>query len=378
MKKLIALRRSGIAMAAAMLLVGATIPSLLAFSTVSANQITSRSIQISDSTPAATGVSYKLTFTSGPTAAQELIVDFCGDSAIIGATCAFSAATVPNVASATSSAGTLATVGTGVPVHTIKVTGLTIAASTAYTITFSGIANPTGTNSFYARVLTYATGNAAGYAPASTTGAATTTGTYVDYGGDALSTATNVSVTATVMETLSFCVSAAAPGAGCTSTTAPTLTLGSGSPLTLGTPVSTAGAYTQLSTNALSGAVVSLKTTSSTACSGLSRDGGATCPIAAIGAFAALAAGSGNFGLNVANGTGGTGTVTANPNYGTTAGSYGMGTTAPISTYGDPIESSTAPVANVNSALTYAAAAATTTPAGVYKTTQALIATGTF
>jgi hypothetical protein len=122
---------------------------------------------------------------------------------------------------------------------------------------------------------------------------------------------------------------------------------------------------------------VALKVTSSTTCAGLSRDSGSTCGIPGKGAFGAITAGTAAFGLNVADGTGGTGTVSHNANYGTTAGSYGMGT-ATYGTYGDPIESSTGACANVNSLLTYGATASTTTPAGVYSTTESLIATGTF
>jgi hypothetical protein len=53
-------------------------------------------------------------------------------------------------------------------------------------------------------------------------------------------------------------------------------------------------------------------------------------------------------------------------------------TSTALSQYGDTIEASTAACDSVNSQLTYGADATTTTPAGVYTTTEALIATGTF
>lgn len=373
-------RRPVALISAVAILFGASAPVVLTAVASAATQVTTRSIQIGNSTVGAT-TSYKVSFTPQSAGDLSLVIDFCDESPIIGGTC-----TVTNgvtFASSTLTASNLPTGWTTIATSgsTVKVAGTTTAltSGTAYSFTITGVVNPTGTastvgatGSFYGRLYTYGTNTYGTYV------SATSVGNDQEYGGDALSTVANINITATVMETLTFCASTVAPGTDCTGTTAPTLTLGSGSPITLGTAVSTASAYTQLSTNALSGAVVSLKTTSSTTCSGLSRDGGATCPIAAIGAFAAMTAGSGTFGLNVANGTGGTGTVTANSNYGTTAGSYGMGTAAPYSTYGDPIESSTGAVANVNSALTYAANAAVTTPAGVYTTTEALIATGTF
>ena len=122
--------------------------------TGSGGQITARSIQLSSAVPSATGVSYTLTFT--PVTSEStgaLIVDFCGDTPLIGATCAFSSATVPNVASVTASTGTVSTVGTGTPVHTIQLTGLTLTAGTPFTVTFGGIVNPTSATSFLSLFL---------------------------------------------------------------------------------------------------------------------------------------------------------------------------------------------------------------------------------
>jgi hypothetical protein len=350
-------------------------------------QITARSIQMSSATPGATGVSYTLTFTPVTSETSgELIVDFCGDTPIIGATCAFSAATVPNVSGVTASVGTVSTVGTGTPVHTIDLTGLTLTAGTAFSVTFGGISNPTSATSFYARILTYATGGSSSYVPASTSGGTTTVGSDVDYGGDALSTANNISISATVMEQLTFCISGTSLlNSTCSSSTSPNLTLGSGSPAVLSTSAdSTGSVYTQVSTNALNGVVVNLKALNS--CSGLSSNGGTSCGIPGIGSFAAApAAGTAFFGLNVGtstnNTTGGQGTITPNSNYGSTSGDYGMGSVTGNdvnSTYGAPIESSTGPCAFTNNTLTFAAQAANTTPAGIYTANESLIATGTF
>jgi hypothetical protein len=118
----------------------------------------------------------------------------------------------------------------------------------------------------------------------------------------------------------------------------------------------------------------------SNTCGGLSSDGGTTCSIPAAGATpVTLTNTNGGFGLYVNAGSGGTGTVTPNANYNDgTSTHYAMNTTNVTSTYGDAIESSSAPVSSVNNQLTFAAIAKATTPAGVYTATMTLIATGTF
>ncbi|MFA5003722.1 MAG: hypothetical protein WC498_00370 [Candidatus Saccharimonadales bacterium] len=386
--KFSALRRPVLTIVALVLSMSGALPALLG-GTAYAGQVTTRSIQLSNSTPSATGTTYNVSFK--PTATGTvggIVVDFCSDSPIIGSTnctapagMTIGASPSVTITSGLGVGGTWAT--TSSTANTLFYTNATpqaVTAGTSVIFTINAVTNTSATGSFYARVLTFDTAahTTAQYTLAGAT-RASTFANELDYGGIALSTATAISITATVMETLSFCVSKVAPGVGCTGTSVPTLTLGHGSPLALdSSAVDTDTAYTQVSSNANSGVIVNLKTTSSVTCSGLSRDGGATCGIPGKGAFGTITAGTANFGLNVADGTGGTGTVSHNANYGTTVGSYGMGAAAPFSTYGDPIESSTGATANVNSLLTFAATAATTTPAGIYSTTESLIATGTF
>ena len=400
--KLGALRRPAALISAIALLGAAVAPALLG-STASAGQATARFIQLSDSTVSATGVSYNVSFKPTSTAnIGGIVVDICADSPLIGSTTCtyptnFSFGGATPAASAptgfSTSTGSWVTTnslagGAGAGRQVFKYTNTTAqtptGTGTAINFAVTAAVNTSTTGTFYARIVTFDTSaNAvANYTATGTTRAATFAG-QLDYGGVALSTSNVVSITAAVMETLRFCVSKLAPGPGCGTSgqavTTPTLTLGHGSPLALDTSaIDTDTAYTQLSTNANGGAVVNLKVTSSTVCSGLSRDGGATCDIPAKGAFGTITAGTAAFGLLVANGTGGTGTVTANANYGTTAANYGMGTTAPYGTYGDPMESTAGACADKNSLLTYAATAASTTPAGIYTTTHSLIATGTF
>jgi hypothetical protein len=303
-------------------------------------------------------------------------VDFCGDTPLIGATCAFSAASVPNVAGAAASAGTLTTPGSGTPKHTLKVTGLTMTAGTPFTITFTGMVNPSGTSSFYARILTYATGNASQYVQADTTGAATTIGAnVVDAGGIALSTASNYLVTARVMESLTFCVYSSSCG------DTPAVEIGTGSPpvidsLAVYTNTTTPLNFS-LSSNASNGVTIRLK-------GDILRSGTNNIPAVNAGGGTAgtITAGTAAFGVHVPTSTpGSVGVVNADANYDAATG-YGLDTTSVdniTTTYGDVLcTTNNAPLNTAVVPITYGATANITTPAGVYTTTHQLIATGTF
>jgi hypothetical protein len=375
------LLRPSYGLAAAVMLVAGLAPALVARQ-ASAAQVTARSIQMSSSTPGASSVSYKLTFTPGTSvgaAAGALVIDFCGDTPLIGATCAFDANTVPTISSTnlTSTVGTATTVSGGTPTHAVKVTGLTFVSGTPFTLTLSGsgsITNPANPGTFFARLMTYTTSaNAAGYVPATTTGGATTTGTIADSGGMALSAAAAISLTARVMETLSFCVYNATCG------DSPAVTLGSGSPAAIGTgSVSTAADLFSLSTNALSGAIVNLY--GSSANGGLPTSGSNTLASVSTSTPTALTinGANGQFGIHV-SGTATSGTFTIPTLYAGTGTSYAYDSTAAGTTYGTTIaNTTTAPMNAGVGTLTYAAVAGNTTPAGIYTATHQLIATGTF
>jgi len=346
-----------------------------------AAQVTSRSIEISNSAVSATGVTYLVTITA-PTAAQSMVLDFCMNSPIINGTCTTtngvnaSGATFANVSNmSTWSLGSASA-------STVKLTsGTATTAGQTLSFSLSGITNPTVNGSYYARIYTYT------HADYESTGTAysgpTSIGSNNDYGGFALSTANTVGISATVMETLTFCVSGVTMTAGCVGMTTPTLVLGHGSPQVIdSTATDTASAYTQVSTNAQSGVAVRMQ--NSNACGGLSRDGGATCDIAAANGGAATAPsgtispGSAAFGMYA---TPGSGLTASNPYASGGSAFYGMDTTGGsgvTSTYGSQIMSSSGILSNINSTLTFAASAATTTPAGVYTATMTLICTGTF
>lgn len=341
---------------------------------------------------ASTAATYALTFTP-VTTAQELVVDFCANDPLISDTCTFTAGTVPTISSPVSSVGTATAVGSGSPVHTIKVTGLTETGGSPFTITFtSGITNPTTNTSFYARVLTYGTGNASGYTPANTSGNTPTVGTFVDSGGIALSTAANINITSKVFETLSFCVFQTSCG------TAPALTLGDPTTgaLSISNAYANSNAQFTLATNA--GAGVNVTMTGTTLC----RPGG-TCTTGANaftinatggGTGATSSVGSEQFGMcawkngssaltvatkyldsvNACNGIS-TGTYAGTSRFGFDDSAAADGTN---NAAGTQVMSSTGAVPTVTGSFTFLGNIAATTEAGIYTTSLNLVATGTF
>ena len=376
--------------------------------TVWAAQLNGRSITMSDSGPSAgtittgvgsgTNVAYQLKFSVGNNGAVGgIVVDFCANSPLYFDTC--TAPTGFNANSATTTLGTQSGVGaggnfgvytTGPVANRIVLTRASASSLTSPLIigmgngTSNGFTNPSTVGTFYARIYTY---TSAAQAQAHNQTAAT--GGEQDFGGVALSTAMVITITARVQESLIFCVSGAAPAANCGGVTTPAITLGHTAGGTAkiidSSNVDTGFAYTQVSTNALSGVVIRMH--NSNACGGLSVDGGTTCDIPPVNAGGAtpfaMTAGTAGFGMNISLGTSGTGTITPDGNYydGNVA-HFAMDSTTSGSnvttTFGDNIASSTGPVSNVNNTLTFGATASNSTPAGLYSANLALIATGTF
>lgn len=357
--------------------------SLVAQSAVLAAQITERSITLSSSAPSATNVTYKVEFTPA-TSAGAFVVDFCSNSPVVGESC--TGPTGMAVTSASSSTvGFTDVTGTG---HQVVVAG-TITAPTPVSVEIEGITNPSATGPLYARIVTYDTKtNANGYA-SDNLGSGNK-----DDGGVTMSINPVIGVSGTVLETMTFCVSGADIAKDCGgSLTTPVLTLGEtvgdGKALVAGT-ISTGDIYTQLTTNASSGAVVRLKSNAAD-CGGLLRAGSpSACDIApALNTGLSDADDSAKFGVHTnapTNPTGFTGTGTYQPvtgsNYNTStyALNYVSGdATGVTSPYGDPfLDSDDAPINNKNMKLTFGATVGNNTPAGTYFADLNLIATGKF
>ncbi len=354
-------RRPLYAAAALVLSVAALLP-VLSHRAIAA-QVTSRSIQMSNSNGGANPTTYKIKFTTGSAnnPLQGIVVDFCLETPLIGdSNCTkptgFSVGT-PSVTVVSGITGTW-TAGQLNTNRTLTLTngsGGNVASGTAIEFDLTTATNPAAENtSFYARILTYST----------TTGAtnytAATPGSYTDYGGVALSTGKVINITARVMESLSFCVYKT------TCTDDPSFTLGHGTNNILDTTaVDTQTVNFSLSTNAQTGATVRVKGNIPTANSN---------DIDSVGASAtAMVAGTEAFGLRIS--TAGSATAVAPYNH---ASNYAFDTTATTGTYGDDLATVSGPVNNSVTTLTYAATAGNTTAAGIYTAAHQLIATGQF
>ena len=367
---------------------------------------------MSSSNPAAgaNSVTYQVRFTAASSyTVKAIVVDFCSNDPIIGdATCTAPTgfdvgSATPTIITCSSSCGTNdaslsptvlgsgwtaagTNLITGSQYRTITLTNSTgVAVTSASVIAFdmSNVTNPTTVGSFYARILTYTT-TATGYAPGSE-------GSFSDYGGIALSTASLITITSKVQEQLSFCVYVTACG-----TQASILLGDSHDVLSTTAPFIDKATTYSLSTNAAHGAVVYLKGNTLTS-------GGNTVPAAGSTPFLYNTTGTDFFGLcsyntSVAAGSaptvatnyigtsnGGSCAATVNDTGGsavlTSLGSpyatFGFNTTNTSSTYGDQLSSISGVGASINQVV-LAAGANVTQADGIYTTTLQLIATGSY
>jgi hypothetical protein len=387
------------------------------FAAAAGGQVQERSITMSDNgvsggaltsgVGSGTNATYRVSFKAATSyTIRGVVVDFCAgtgtpilEEPACDAPTGFTVGATPTIdttdyvvgASTTLGLGagwTATSINSGQTFEMTNSTGTALTAGTTYTFAISGITNPSTKGTFYARFLSYTS---------STVGISTyahdSTGTYQDYGGFALSTTDIVSVTAKVQETLTFCVSGLYSGAAppnCGATSAPAIALGHGDNNTLGPDIiDQQPIFSIASTNALNGLTIRMRSANS--CGGLSRDGGATCPIPPVGSGAStwsvMTAGTAAFGMYCHDGSNGTGTLNCDNNYIDRGGSadpntFGMDTSSVgdnvTSTYGDIVARSTAPVSEMRNQYDFGATASNTTPAGIYSTNLAMIATGSF
>jgi len=356
-------RQVGLFAVAGALLLALILPSL-----VSAAQLTERSVELSSSSITATGVTYKINFTA-TTDAGAVLIDFCSNSPLIGEAC--TAPTGFDLA--------------GSETHTAVVTQAVTAGLT--TVTLSNVTNPSAVGPLYARIITYSDATAAGsYNPLQV---ASQDANRKDEGGAAISITNKIGVSGAVLESMSFCVSGGAIADNCSGgITPPTLKLGQqvGDAFALVPGVVSSGSiYTQISTNAVTGAVVSLKS-STTNCGGLVRLGATNCDIApALDTDIEDNSTSAKFGVKTTT-MGATGTGTFQPAAGSIytpsafklafASDNATGVTSP---FGSPfLDTANLPVNNRNMELQFGATVTNQTPAGLYSADLSLIATGKF
>ena len=393
-------RKAALGISAFTLFVTGILPALVGLNTVYAGQVSNRSIIMTNDSPGGSST-YEIEWEpASTTAISQIVVDFCANDPIVtDSTC-----TVPGGASSTFTVGATPTIS--IPLHPIATpagtNNLTVGSGCSWTPTaldqngtsgnyrtlelsytgsgctslaqtsgtydevdLSSVVNPNtacstyGACTFYARIYTYST---------TTTYTVGSTTNVVDDGGVALSTASQISLQATVMEELSFCVY---PGAS-TCGNPVSITLGhavGGTTVLDDTAVDTAPVAFELGTNAAHGVAVDIL-------GGTLTSGANTIP--ADTTDATISAGqttNGDFGLWISTlptgwtvGTGYTST-SANPQ------NYNLSSTATTSS---EIMSYGSPANNVTGAITYGATAQPTTPPGVYTASHELIATATF
>ena len=354
---------------------------------VSADQLTTRSVALSSTAKAATGVSYDVKFT--PTAdAEAYVIQFCSDSPVVGDAC---------TAPATMNLDTVSTITGGTVSEDYDAAANSIGvdvemtADTPVTTTLTNVTNPAAAGTMYARIVTYATAADAAHYTTTAVGAGA-----IDQGSVALSITDNINVGGVVQESLEFCVSGSdSTATDCAGTdgalTAPTVQLGetvgtSGKAL-ISTAMSTGSIKTFLSTNAASGAIVSLKS-SAAGCGGLilaGKTGATGCFITPQTTGAADLQGTAKFGVKLSADiaqAGDNSALTHIGNYGSSNFYIGYNgtdeSTGVTSVYGDPIFGSTGYSDNLPMTLTFGASVAPNTPAGRYSADLSLIATGTF
>lgn len=378
MKSFIKAGQRGLMVAvAAVVAMGFTFPAIAA-----AAQVTNRSIQPSSSSVSATGVTYQVSF-SVPNAAGAFVVDFCSNTPLVGQSC-----TAPAGFSALGAASSTDGYTVTGAASTVTVVG-SVSDSVETSVAISGITNPSTAGPLYARIVTYDNSTNAGNYTATSLGAGAQ-----DSGGVAMLITPTIGVSGTVLETLTFCVSGTDITANCASTTAPVVPLGeevaAGVIALVPGTISTGSIYTQISTNAVSGAVIRLKS-SALNCGGLMRAGAPTaCDILpALSGGISAEADEAKFGVktsDASNPSGVTGKGSLVPvvgsgyNNSTYALNYASGNaTGVTSTFGDPfLDTAGAPVNNKNMQLTFGATVANNTPAGSYSADLSLIASGKF
>ena len=390
-----ALRKPSALALAALLLLASLLPAFIQQKAGAYNLVTSRKITMSSSVNGDTGVTYDVQFTVGSShTIGSVAVQFCSQSPIVGDTC--TAPTGFDVDSATEATGANDTVGDYTKDATETVANRFVAAVDApaantnadiVNITLSNVTNPTTTNtSFYARLYTYTSADG--------------TGSEVDAGGVALSTAAQITVTSKVQERLVFCVFTTGAGNDCSGKSGTAVTLGDTNGV-----LDPAGVYVDknakfaITTNATSDAVVRLKGSTLYRNADTSCASAVNCITEFSGTPNGSTPGSEEFGLCVYESAGsglvedavydgGAGAECSGTSQTAGTGSTGGDNSAEFaldtsavtgtrSTYGDTL--ATKPAGSYSTGnLVFAGNISNITEAGIYATTFTFIATGTY
>lgn len=317
---------------------------------VNAAQLTSRALTLGSSTPSAS-TTHKFDFTiPASNSIGSIKFQYC--------TTASGTCTMPTGLSTTSATLSAQSGATGFTLNNTTngspyITRTASSSSGAVSYTLSGVTNPSATNTtFYVRITTYASTD--------------TTGGVTDSGTVAASTANQITVNASVDETLVFCTGTSGiTSSSCAGATGNTVNLGSLTSTSTGSGTSQIG----ISTNANSGSAVTVN--GSTLTSGANT-------IPALATQTASTQGTAQFGLNLRQNT--TPAVGADP--------AGSGTATPTANYntadqfrfvtGDQVASKASADNFRLFTVSYIANVAGNTPAGAYTTNMTYVGTATF
>lgn len=329
---------------------------LLPVPKVEAAQITARTLMLSNSAGAATGVTYTFTFTvPSATVLKSFQAQIC--------TTASGSCTTPSgwtgVSAGLASQPTNYGDATGwTNASTSSALRMTKTANSAaptgsQTVAFNTVTNPTANNAtFFARITTYSDDSYT---------------TVVDSGTVAASTAQQISVSASVDETLTFCAGTSMTGADCGTVSGSSVSLGALTTTSTGSGTSVMAA----STNAGSGYAITINGATLTS-------GGNTIDAITTSGGAVSSQGSEQFGINVRD--------NATPNVGTdptdvTNLTYGTGY-GTVDSYkfvtGNTVASKNAASNATKFTVSYIANIAGATEAGTYYGTYTYICTATF
>lgn len=357
-QQMLADRKDGLLRGAVLLSLALLSAFLLSTAQAGAAQITSRKVTLSNSGAAATGVTYTFTSAALPTTATAI-----KSVSLTACTTASGACSTPSGFSVSSSSlgaqpSGLGS-GSGWTVNTSTAGSLRVVnAANATTPTGSvsvqwdGVVNPTAANTtYYLRMTTYSD-------------SAWTTA--VDTGTVAVSTTNQITVSASVDETLTFCTGTSGiTNSSCAGATGTSAALGTLTSSTTGSTTSQLG----VGTNGQTGYSITVSGTTLTS-------GGNT--ISALASQTASSVGGEQFGINLKD--------NATPNVGTDPDGSGTGT--PTANYGtadqyrfvtgDSIASKAGAEAFRRYHVSYIANIGTDTEAGTYSTTLTYIATATF
>lgn len=352
----------------------------------SAAQLADRSIELSNSSISSTNVTYKVTFTPEGDGAVAMVIDFCGNSPLVGQVCE------PPKGSGFSAAGA-ATATPNFSVDSANTARVVIAGNfttSPTTIDINGINNPSVAGPLYARIVTF---DDLAQAVASTPD--NLGSSMIDSGGVAILITDTTGVSGTVRESLTFCVSEVSIPDNCVTTQPPDVELGQkigDETILVPGQLSEDSIFAQLSTNASSGAVVRLKSTAVN-CGGLIlQSSPKECHILpALSGGIDAQSGDAKFGVRTSQATSTPGMEdAANGVLQAAAGSLynndayamnfvGGNDSGVTSLFGDAfLDTNDAPANAKNMEIKFGATINQETPAGEYSTTLNLIAAGKF